>query len=109
MSSCSSCKTKNWTCLNCKNIIAVGDWVNKFKSEVAVYCGCCNHQYVCKFCYTSLGSKSSFNYWAPKFGKGHAVKDLMSGESKLSHVLSAIFGLKVPIDASKKDETTESQ
>lgn len=88
----SCCKKKNWSCLQCDRLISKHDW-RKSDTEVAVYCDCCKHQFVCTECYKT---RPSFDYWAPKFGRGHSVKDKMSGDSHLSRTLVAMFGDNPP-------------
>jgi hypothetical protein len=61
-----------------------------------VYCDCCKHQFVCKACYPNRPPGSDgFQYWSPKFGRGHSVKDAMSGDSHLAMMLQAIMGQPV--------------
>ena len=92
MSSCSNCKTKQWTCLSCSKKVPVQNWSNALKTDVAVYCNCCDHQFVCKACYSIQSTKTEtrFRYWAPKFGYNHAVKDLISGESSTTRLAAAM-------------------
>ena len=88
MSACDKCKSKLWKCLGCSTTIPHNMWDSKFKGSVAMYCNCCKHNFVCKNCYIG---KPGFNVWKPKFGMGHSVKDVMSGESDVNNMIGKFF------------------
>jgi hypothetical protein len=85
---CSRCKNKYWHCLGCNNKITHMDFNNTFKdnsqSIVAVYCDCCDHNFVCKRCYDK---NPGYAYWKSVFGNSHSVYDLISKENDLGNTL----------------------
>lgn len=55
MSSCEGCTNTHWHCLGCQSTISVADFAKEdvFDAQVAVFCNCCEHNFVCKTCYAA--------------------------------------------------------
>ena len=87
MSVCKNCKSSKWTCLGCGGTISA----NKYEfnnPNVAMYCDCCDHNFVCINCYNK---NPGYNYWKSIFGNDHSVFDNISQESDLSRTLLALI------------------
>jgi hypothetical protein len=87
MSICKNCKLTNWTCLGCRDTILIHKY-NFDASYVAMYCDCCDHNFICINCYSK---NPGYNYWRPVFGNDHSVYDNISKESDLSRTLLALI------------------
>jgi hypothetical protein len=87
---CSICKNKKWSCLSCRESIPYEEFYEeKINKKVAVYCDCCDHNFVCKSCYDK---NPGYNYWKLIFGNNHSIYDITANESDLSRTLMAIIG-----------------
>lgn len=105
MSSCNNCKSKVWTCKGCAKQVSVDEYRNYWKENVeekiAIYCDCCDHNFVCRICYDNTPSTSKFNYWKHQFGRNHSVWDNVSKESDLSRTLQMLLPKECFVDQKK--------
>lgn len=93
---CSRCKSNSWNCISCKIEITREEFYDTFKenkqSPVAVYCNCCDHNFVCQECYNK---NPGYKYWKAIFGNSHNIFDVISKESDLSNtLLNVVNGYK---------------
>ena len=84
---CPSCHNKHYQCIECRRRIPFRDYNARFEQEVAVYCDCCNHDFVCKSCYAK---HPTYDHWRDKFGSQHSIKDRISGISAASRLLETL-------------------
>jgi hypothetical protein len=109
--SCSICEKVAWTCLGCQDVVPVAAYATKRAQPVflpaaateaakevnpdcvAVFCNCCNHQFVCGRCYAGDAghvNNAGYAYWRPKFGEDHVVYDRVSAVNPLTMLLTAL-------------------
>jgi hypothetical protein len=88
MSSCPNCQKTVWKCLGCQKLIQNKEY-DVGRQDVAVFCDCCDHNFVCRICYDQ---HPGYDYWRPVFGNEHSITDKVSNDSSLKRMLQGLFG-----------------
>lgn len=85
---CSDRDETHWICLGCHAALPVNEFERRFGEEVAIYCDCCDHMYICHKCYNET---PKYDYWRPRFGPSHAVRNVVERVDRLTRYLRSII------------------
>jgi hypothetical protein len=85
---CDHCASLKWMCISCGMSIFTKNFQKNIDDGViAVYCGCCDHMFVCAGCYKLT---PDYVVWDQQFGDEHSIIDLVPESTIFSEIFEIL-------------------